>query len=441
MRMLLRMMSIVAAAVLALAACAFAEAGGCKNPLTHPDTITEYIDLPHHTVNILLLGIDFGHNGYWGSGGKKSLEDCHTDAVMVIAVNLDEIKADFISLPRDTLTYVPGVKGIYKLNAAVNCGNGSMEDGLQKACDAASWVLGGIKIDYYFAVDMNAMAALGDAIGGVDFELEMSYTGHSGRKYYKGLRHLDGVGITDYMRSRTNATVNANDIGRTGRQRELMMAILKKLKEDKDLLLTAFKTARGLQDSFFTNITGAVATDFLPLLPVFLNMDEQSAGSHVITGRYRTALQGWNFTFTDQGHRREVIKNVYGVEVPELKYVSLEYTKWLMEHGFPVVRYLSVAERLRGEINAFDEAAMSAGQKEALAAFDFCCVQAMEAFDAAADSMSDGDTKAMAAAGKELRKRGDALYELFGGVGKPVWSTGKYWYADRMINQIDVNFR
>lgn len=441
MRILIRTMSILAAGILALTACAFAEAGGAKNPLIHPDTITEYVPLPHRIVNILLLGIDFGHKGYWGSGGKRTLEDCHTDAVMVIAVNLDEKRVDFISLPRDTLTYVPGVKGIYKLNAAINCGNGSMEAGLQKACDAASWVLGGIKIDYYFAVDMNAMVALGDAIGGVDFELEMSYTGHSGRKYYKGLRHLDGVGITDYMRSRTNATVNANDIGRTGRQRELMMAILKKLKDDKELLLTVFKTAQGLQNSFFTNITDAVVTDFLPLLPVFVNMEEKSAGSHVLTGKYRTALRGWNFTFTDQEHRREVIKKVYGVDVPELKYVSLEYTKWLVNHGFTVVRYLAVAEKLREEINAIDEAAMSAAQKEALAAFDACYMQAQKAFEATADSMSEGDTKAMAAAGKELRKRGDELYRILDGVSKPVWYTGKYWYADRMINEIDVNFR
>jgi hypothetical protein len=39
-----------------------------------------------------------------------------------------------------------------------------------KISGVASWVLGGIKIGYSCAVDMKAMAAIGDAIGGVDFD-------------------------------------------------------------------------------------------------------------------------------------------------------------------------------------------------------------------------------------------------------------------------------
>ena len=83
------------------------------------------------------------------------------------------------------------------------------------AMSAVEWLLGGIRIDYYFAVDMNTMIALGDTIGGVDFDVEMSYTGHSGAEYHMGMQHLDGVGITDYLRARTNATVDGTDIART----------------------------------------------------------------------------------------------------------------------------------------------------------------------------------------------------------------------------------
>ncbi len=61
------------------------------------------------------------------------------------------------------------------------CGGGKTEDGFQKACEAASWLLGGIKINYYCAVDMRAMIAIGDTIGGVDFKLEMSYKGQFGK--------------------------------------------------------------------------------------------------------------------------------------------------------------------------------------------------------------------------------------------------------------------
>lgn len=440
MHILTRLVSIVAATVLILSLYTLAEAEGYKNPLIHPDSVSDNIDLPHNTINILLLGIDFGHTGYWGSGGKRSLEDCHTDAMMVIAVNLDDKRADFVSLPRDTLTYVPGVKGIYKLNAAINCGS-SMEDGLHKACDAASWVLGGIKIDYYLAVDMNAMAALGDAIGGVDFDLEMSYTGHSGRKYHKGLRHLDGTGIVDYLRSRTNATVNANDIGRTGRQRELMMAVFQKLKNDQDIFLKAAKAAQDMKDGFFTNILDASATDFLPMLPIAMGLNEQNVGSYVITGKYRSALYGWNFTFTDQENRQSVIKEVYGVDVPPLRYVDIKYTKWLVDSGFRSVHSLSVADQLRKYIAGYNMGDMTAKQQKAIQAFEVAYQEAARAFETASDSMSKEDTKIMSETRAKLRECGDSVAGMCKYKEKLPWVTGQYFYADPYINEVELNWK
>ncbi|MFH1512821.1 MAG: LCP family protein, partial [Bacillota bacterium] len=106
------------------------------NPLIEPYEITEYTQTTDQIVNILLLGIDLGMEGYWGSGYKNKIEDCHTDAVMVVAINLDQQRIDLISLPRDTVTYVPGVRGIYKLNAAMNCAQ-SLREGLENTKRAA----------------------------------------------------------------------------------------------------------------------------------------------------------------------------------------------------------------------------------------------------------------------------------------------------------------
>ncbi len=409
---------------------ALAQTGGQHNPLIDPQPISSYISLNQNIKNILLLGIDKS------DAALAKGSDYHTDAILVAAVNFDEKKIDLVSLPRDTLTYVPGIKGIYKLNAAINCGGGKTEEGFQKVCEAAAWVLGGIKIDYYCAVDMKAMAAIGDAIGGVNFELEMSYTGTYG-KYHKGLQHLNGNGILDYLRARRNATENANDIGRTSRQRDLIMAIIQKVMSDKGHLPSVISALQRLEDGFFTNMSVGEMVTFLPLVT---QIDFDAIGSHVITGKYRSALADWNFTFTDQDHRREVIQTVYGVKVPELKYVSYAYTKWLMEDGFTVVRYISIAKLMRDGICAYGEASMNAEQKEALAAFDLAYEQTANAFDTAADSMSDSDTKRMTGASKELRKKGDALAGLFN-MEKPVWGTGRYWYADRSVNEIDVNFR
>lgn len=401
------------------------------NPLIDPRPIESYITPAQNIKNILLLGMD--KNEVSEARGA----DYHTDAIMVLAVNFDEKRVDMISLPRDTVTYVPGIRGIYKLNAAINCGGGKTEEGFHKVCEAASWLLGGIRIDNYCAVDMQAMKAIGDAIGGVDFNVEMNYSGEGG-KYYKGFQHLNGTGIMDYLRARKNATINSNDLGRTGRQRDLMQAIFKKVMSDGKYLASILAAVQKLSNAFFTNMSLLDITDYFRFAA---GLDTKNIGSYILEGKYRSALNDWNFTFTDQANRQKVIKKVFGIKVPELQYVSYPYTKWLVEHGFAIVRYLSVARQLREEIEKLDASSGSAERTEALDAFDLAFKKAQDSFDDAAGSMTDKDTQAMNTAGKELRKCGDALYDLFDGVKKPVWTNGQYWYADRMINEVDVNFR
>ena len=438
MRVFTRIMALTIAATLLFASCAMAETEGFKNPLINPQPI-EYIDVSGDIINILLLGIDFGHKGYWGSGSKKVLENCHTDAVMVVAVDLKNKTVDFVSLPRDTVTYVPGVKGIYKLNAAFNCGK-DVQDGLKKACEAASWVLGGIRIDYYFAVDMNAMTAIGDEMGGVDFELEMAYKGHSGKRYRKGMQHLDGTGITDYLRARKNATIRSNDIGRTGRQRDLMQDIYEKLKNDRELLMKTITYARGLTGGYFTNIGDVPVELIAKLLPLALGLDENSIGSYVLTGPYRSS-NTWNFTFTDQENRQAVIKEVWGVDVPPIPYVDRGYMTWLKSSGFLTVRYLHVADELRTFISGLDASGMTPEQKEAIEAFEKAYQETGRAFDVAADTLKKADRYAMEKARKDLRKFGDKAAKLLKYEKKMYWNSNLRFSDDRMINEMKVDWR
>ena len=167
--------------LLAQALCpALAEGIPSKNPLLHPMESVPEVQTEHEYFNLLLLGIDFGDRGYRGSGGKNVFSDCHTDAVLVASLDKTEQRLRLISLPRDTLTYVPGVMGIYKLNAAINCAD-TTDEGLQRIQDAASWLLGGVKIDRYCAVDMNAMIEIGDLIGGVDLDVEATAARNTAR--------------------------------------------------------------------------------------------------------------------------------------------------------------------------------------------------------------------------------------------------------------------
>ncbi len=156
-------------------------------------------------VNILLVGVD-----YSAERETWSFKDFHSDVMIVMAVNFDDNRVDLISLPRDTYAEIPKVKGIYKLNAALNCGgNLTKSDGsfnpksLEKVCEAAEWMLGGISVDYYYAVTMPSLKELVDLCGGLDYDMDIAFK-IQGRSYQKGMQHIDGQGFLDYCRVRHN---------------------------------------------------------------------------------------------------------------------------------------------------------------------------------------------------------------------------------------------
>ncbi|MFH1512010.1 MAG: LCP family protein, partial [Bacillota bacterium] len=306
---------------------------------------------------------------------------------------------------------------------------------------AAERLLGNIKIDYNFAVDMQTMIALGDQIGGADVELEMRYQGSSGKWYHKGLQHLSGMGIMDYVRARTNATVNYTDIGRTNRQRETMLAIFRKLRNDEAAVLNLLDTAPAQYGHFVTDIDASGMERLISLLPVILGVDAETVGSHVLTGSYRSMLE-WNFTFTDQDNRLSVLQEVYGIAAQPTPYVSTQYAQWLRDTGFSSVHYISVAREFMETVNGMDGNALTDPQKEAYGAFEAAYQSAVSAFSTAADSLDSGDTRTMESARKALRDTGDACAQAIGYAGDLPWQNDReLWYEDPYINEYQLDWR
>lgn len=395
-----------------------------KNPLLTPPEITEYTKTEDTFVNILLLGIDYGGDTYDTSGGKHKLEDCHTDGVVVVSLNQTKGTAHLVSIPRDSLTYVPGIKGIYKFNAAINCAD-TMDEGFKLACDAASWHLGGIEINKYIAVDATALAALGDAIGGIDFDVEARFGDTRGRWYDAGMQHLDGIGIMSYMRARKGITENYTDLGRTNRQREMLKAIFNKIKANPSLLTDILALYTSGELNIFTNIG---MLDALKLAPTVLSMDLGGISSHVLTGPYKTFMK--NFTFNEQENRLQVIKTVYGLDAEPMQYVSYEYTRWLTEAGLTTAKYINMGRAVLafGKENGLTETAEYKALDEAI---DACVL----AFDEAADSMGDQDTKDMVYLRNKMKPAVEKAAKAFKYPTDIEWGRNSYWYREPMINE------
>lgn len=264
-------------------------------------------------VNVLLVGVD--HAEERDSEKWTGKRDFHADVILVLAINFNENTVDMISIPRDTYANIPGVKGIYKINASLDVGGGMYDKsgaGFKKVCETATWMLGGINIDYYVGVDMNAVKALGDAIGGVDFDLDVDFN-LSGRYYKKGYQHMDGQGILDYMRVRKPGNIAASQTGdqrRVNRQKKMLIAVFESMKK-KDLLTSAPKIISAFDGNLYTNLS----TSQIAALAVFgYNLDSDMIAMHSMGGS-GGKIGEWNFVFTNQKNRVDLIKEVYGVDV------------------------------------------------------------------------------------------------------------------------------
>lgn len=408
-----------------------------RNPLIDPQPITEYVETEDEFAHVLLLGNEMGFSGYRGSDwhNKPTLMEYHTDVFMVVSFNLTKKRADFISVPRDTATYVPGVQGIYKLNAAFNCAE-TPEEGIQHCLDAASQMLGGIKIEKYMMVDMGAMVELGQAIGGVDFLMDMTYKGSFGY-YWKGMQHLTGEGIMDYVRARTNATIDDHDLGRTRRGRSMMIAIMKKLQKEQELIQNIFDVINTTEHTIMTNIT---QDEVNSLLPTISEIKEEDIYSHVMDGMYRYSFVDWNFHFVDQDHRLQVLKEVYGLDAEKRLHEGYEYSKWLVEEGFVTVRLI---KRARGLIEyGLSQENLTEAQQKQLDALVAAHDLAVETFDNAADTQKSSDISKMVKARRALRDVGIETEDALKYPTEIPWSSHPLWYRDPIINEYsELNWR
>ena len=165
----------------------------------------------------LLVGRDDGQGG----GGN-------TDTMMVGCYDVKNGTVDVLSIYRDTMVDVPGE--IPKINSVYNRQG---IEGVQKQIKN----LIGYTPDYYFVVELDAVAELVDAIGGVDYEVpyNMDYddpTQDLHIHYKKGMQHLNGEDAVKVLRWRKNnsgESLSVGDVGRVEVQHSFLRALAKEM--------------------------------------------------------------------------------------------------------------------------------------------------------------------------------------------------------------------
>ncbi|MBR3062609.1 MAG: LCP family protein [Exiguobacterium sp.] len=172
----------------------------------------ETIDLTKDHFSVLLAGVD----------GGASLEEGRTDSLMVATFNKESRQVTLVSIPRDS--YVDIIIDDEepfkdKINHAYAYG------GIDTTIATVENLLD-IPIDYYATINFDGIEDLVDAVGGVEIDVLIPISGKATGdvELEPGVQVLNGKEALAYARMRKQDP--AGDIGRAGRQQQVIEAII-----------------------------------------------------------------------------------------------------------------------------------------------------------------------------------------------------------------------
>lgn len=177
--------------------------------LQHIEALVPGPDSPG--VTYLIAGSDQRPDG-WNEDG---VEGGRSDSIVLIHKATNG-QTSMVSLPRDTYVEIPGY-GWNKLNAAFSFGGAPL---LVETVQ----IMSGLTIDHFVQIDMNGVAQLVDAVGGVEMCLDMDVNEpHSQLVWEAGCHDVDGNTALALARMRYDDP--RGDLGRAERQRDLMSKV------------------------------------------------------------------------------------------------------------------------------------------------------------------------------------------------------------------------
>lgn len=147
------------------------------------------------------------------------VEGARTDSIMVLN-KAPNGQVSLVSLPRDTYVDIPGYGGD-KINSAYTWGGAPL---LVETVED----LTGLSVDHYVEVGMNGVGAMVDAVGGVevclDYDVKDPDSGLVWDTSKGTCQTVDGTTALAYSRMRKSDPTG--DIGRAGRQRAVISAVV-----------------------------------------------------------------------------------------------------------------------------------------------------------------------------------------------------------------------
>ncbi len=164
--------------------------------------------------------------------GAVDEDETRTDALMVATMDIKKKNINIMNIPRDTMCNNGVTGAARKINAAYG-----MSKGIEQTKKEIERLMG-FQPDKYVIVNFDGIAAIVDAIGGVDYEIpfRMQYDDPSQNLHidlYAGMHHLTGKQTVEFLRWRHNNDYSmqyANgDEGRVENQQKFLKALAKEV--------------------------------------------------------------------------------------------------------------------------------------------------------------------------------------------------------------------
>ncbi|MGQ9523915.1 MAG: LCP family protein [Armatimonadota bacterium] len=283
---------------------------------------------------VLVLGLD-----------QKERNNSHSpqrsDTIILLSVDLKNRKIQGLSIPRDTLTEIPGRRHPDKLNAAYAFGYAPLS--IQAVSN-----LTGVTPDYYVVTDVGGFQKMVDLLGGVDIyvEKDMHYDDNWQDLHIhlkKGYQRLNGEQAMGYVRFRHD---RLGDVGRIHRQQEFLKAVARRMLvvSNWPKLPQIIRQARSVVVD-----TNLLTSDLIHLAKAMRGITEDSIHLETLPGKPQT-IHGVSYWIPDEQKSREVIASIFGatdqnvaatVEVLNgagRRGVATEVARALEQNGFRVVR-------------------------------------------------------------------------------------------------------
>ena len=327
-------------------------------------------DFMANRVNILLLGWDQSPEREDADSElyRDENNNFRSDVMMLLTVDFANKRVDLISIPRDTMANIYNVTGRWKINAAFAKGGSATGDGFHYAIETVQDLLG-VPISHYAGVDMVGLKAVVDAMGGVDYDVDVRIV-LNGRVLEKGYQHLDGQQVLDYCRARKGIST---DVGRADRQQRMLFAILEQL-QSRDQLKNFPKIYLSVQDKVYTDLNlEQIAA--LTLFAMDLDLDTD-LHRHTLEGEYinNTPYSGASYYVLDTEALQELIKEIFGVTIqPDYRF---DYRYVLADKAAATgLTYADCADYLTNQVIYNTYAAQQYGVDQAALALRTLCTR------------------------------------------------------------------